>query len=90
MSPLGQAISNWLHSFPGTFTHDTYDGCLQQAFEDIGLARYGVTVDDFREALNRAGYQPQERTRFGQKEGESKHYWALVLPEGSHSHRPLP
>lgn len=69
MSPLGSAVARWMATLPGPIYGATEDECYQNALDASSIL--GVTNDIFKAALDRAGYNAQER-RTG---------WVLALPE---------
>jgi hypothetical protein len=73
LSPLGQFISNWLQTGPGLIVGDTLEDMWAAAHAASGLQ--GYSVEDFKKAIDRAGYRPQPRKRSGAQA------WALALPE---------
>lgn len=79
MSPLGQAVARWLRTFPGPIQGDTHDECVAAALAASGLAKHNVTTTDLQQALDRAGYKPEQRRRHGSDDGAT--YWLYVLPE---------
>ena len=62
----------WLMSMPGLFTGFDHRGVLERALEASDIH---CTLDDFKAALDRVGYRPDERGRDG------SYYSVLTLPE---------
>lgn len=80
MSPLGQRISNWLASAPGLIAGDSLDAMWTGAHFASGL-HHAVPLDDFKAALERAGYRPQTRSTFNEKGKPNGQFFVLALPE---------
>lgn len=81
MSPLGAAISAWLSTGPGMFVAGTSDAALEKAKAAfIGRSTsVQISLEDFRDALDRAGYRVQPRKRAGSDDGACD--WSINLPE---------
>jgi len=79
LSPLGQRISNWLASGPGLIAGETLGALWTGAHYSSGL-EHSVPLEDFKDALDRAGYRPQQRTKYvnGKPDGVLH---VLALPE---------
>ncbi len=77
MSPLGQQIADWLRRAPGALRADS------EAKLWTGLhAMSGIKCElqDFKDAMDRAGYRPTQRMNHGTREV----YFMMALPEVGH------
>ena len=70
--PVDGQVRRWLIPKPRLFRDFDHRGVLERALEasDIHCA-----LDDFKAALKRVGYEPQQRGRAGH------YHWVLPLPE---------
>ncbi len=70
--PVDGQVRRWLMTKPGLFREFDHRGVLERALEASDIH---CTLDDFKAALNRAGYRPDQRGRNG------NYQWVLALPE---------
>jgi len=70
--PVHGQVRRWLMTKPGLFRDVDHGGGLKRALEASDIH---CTLDDFKAALKRVGYEPQQRGRAGH------YHWVLPLPE---------
>lgn len=77
MSPLGQQIADWLRRAPGALRADSEEKLWVGLHSMSGIK---CSRQDFKDALDRAGYKPMQRMNHGTREI----YWLMGLPEVGH------